>query len=300
MVPLLQAGAIALAIGIILSLTISRSIAQPLKKVSQASQALADGDYEVRVKSEGPLEIKRLAEGFNSMAQKIQASQQAQNDLVANVAHDLRTPLTSIQGYAQALIDGTAADPESRNHAAETIYQEARRMDKIAKTLLDLSKFQAGEIKLQIQPVDVVDLVRERMDFYHKQIRDGGLSIELQTSHESIILNADHERLIQVIDNLLSNAIAYTNVGGKISIECSRSESEVRIAISDTGVGIPQEDIPRIFERFYRSDKSRQGLGTGLGLSIVKEIVNAHDGDIVVESIVGVGTKFTINLPSAE
>jgi len=295
--PLLQAGIIALTIGIMLSIAISRSIAKPLATISQAALALADGDYEVRVSTEGPQEIKDLTVIFNKMAQQIQASHQAQNDLVANVAHDLRTPLTSIQGYAQALLDGTADEPASRDQAAQTIYEESRRMQEMTKSLLDLARFQAGEIKLHLTAVDIIKLADVRIDFYQKQVHDAGLTLALHTTHKPIIVQADKERLIQVLDNLLNNAIANTRTGGKVTVAPTISDSWAKIAITDTGIGIPQNELPRIFERFYRGDKSRRGAGTGLGLSIVKEIITAHNGTIEVESIVGVGSKFTVSLP---
>jgi two-component system OmpR family sensor kinase len=296
-IPLLQAGAIALAMGIILSITISRSIVKPLKQVSTAAQTLAEGNYDVSVKTKGPQEIQHLAAVFNEMAQQIKASHQAQNDLVANVAHDLRTPLTSIQGYAQALIDGTAAQPESRLHAAQTIYEESRRMDRMAKTLLDLSRFQAGEIKLQFNPVNLVQLAEERIDFYQRQAEDAGLTLEMHASTGQIIVQADKERIIQVLDNLLSNAVTYTMPGGGITVEVAVDTDKATIAVTDSGIGISSDELPRIFERFYRGDKSRQGSGTGLGLSIVKEIVTAHHGEVFAESIAGVGSKFTFYLP---
>ena len=153
---------------------------------------------------------------------------------------------------------------------------------------------------MEISPVDIIDMTRERMDFYQKQVEDADLSIELVSSQESIIIQADRERLIQVLDNLISNAISYTKPGGKITIAPAVDESWLEIAISDTGVGIPNHEIPRLFERFYRSDKSRQGSGTGLGLSIVSEIISAHKGTVTVESIEGVGSKFTVRLPMAD
>ena len=295
--PLLQAGAIALAVGLLLSIGISRSIAKPLSKVSQAAQALADGNYGARVTIEGPEEIKNLAVIFNEMAEQIEASHQAQNDLVANVAHDLRTPLTSIQGYAQALIDGTAHEPANREQAATTIYEESRRMQEMIKSLLDLARFQAGDIKLNLTAVDIIKLAEERIASYQKQAQDAGLLLTLHSAHKSIIVTADKERLIQVMDNLLGNAIAHTPAGGKVTIEPAINDVWVEIAVSDTGIGIPKDELPRIFERFYRGDKSRRGAGTGLGLSIAQEIITAHHGTIEVESIVGVGSKFTVRLP---
>ncbi|MDF1513499.1 MAG: HAMP domain-containing sensor histidine kinase [Anaerolineae bacterium] len=295
--PLLQAGGIALAIGIALSITISHSIARPLSNVSQAALKLADGQYDTRVQTSGPQEIKDLGEVFNEMAQQIQASQEAQNDLVANIAHDLRTPLTSIQGYAQALVDGTAVDPQTRDQAARVIVDESRRMQNMTKTLLDLAKIQAGDIKISRTTVNVAQITSERIEFYRQQITEAGLILEYESTNQTINTQADRGRLIQVLDNLITNAIAYTLPGGKITVATILEDTWVKIIISDTGVGIPPEDLPRIYERFYRGDKSRQGSGTGLGLSIVKEIIHAHGGSIHVESIVGVGSKFTVRLP---
>jgi signal transduction histidine kinase len=297
--PLSQAGIIALTVGLILSISISRSIAKPLSKVSQAARILAEGNYEVRVETNGPQEVQDLARSFNEMARQLHASHQAQNDLVANIAHDLRTPLTSIQGYAQALVDGTAHDDDNRQQAAQTIYDESRRMQKMTKTLLDLAKFQAGEVKLHCTDVDVVQRINERIDFYQMQTNDANISVVLNTLLTSLTIQADNERFVQVIDNLISNAIEYTPPGGKITIDVIKNGGRVVITITDTGVGIPKQELPRIFERFYRGDKSRHGTGTGLGLSIAKEIIVAHKGMIEVESIEGVGSKFTVTLPIA-
>ncbi len=296
--PLLQAGAIALAMGILLAYAISRSIAKPLNTVSRAAQALADGDYGTRVTIKGPEEIEDLALIFNEMAGQVEASHQAQNDLVANVAHDLRTPLTSIQGYAQALMDGTADGSANRAQAARTIYEESRRMQNMINALLDLAKFQTGEIKLNRTAVDITHLVRDRIAFYQNQAQDAGLALIMTSTAESILCPADKERLVQVIDNLLSNALAHTPSGGRVTLDVTSSDLWVELSATDTGTGIPRDEIPRIFERFYRGDKSRRGSGTGLGLSIVKEIVTAHHGTISVESIVGVGSKFTVRLPA--
>lgn len=296
-VPLLQAGAIVLTLGIILSISISRSIARPLRKVSQATDAVSRGRYDVSVEAKGPEEIIQLARSFNTMAEKIQASLQAQNDLVANVAHDLRTPLTSIQGYAQALIDGTANHPESRHQAALTIFEESCRMEKMTKTLLELAKFQAGEITLHLTDVDLIQLLRERAAFFQKQIEDAGLKLILDDLPAFMSVQVDRERLIQVLDNLLSNAITYTQPEGSITLSATIQETWATMSVIDTGCGIPKEEVPRIFERFYRGDRSRQGTGTGLGLSIAREIITAHHGTIDVESVVGVGSKFTIKLP---
>ena len=294
--PLAQAGLIALALGVILAALISRSIARPLHQVAETAQALTDGDLNARAPIEGPEEVRRLAQTFNEMAQHVQISQQAQRDLVANVAHDLRTPLTSIQGFAQALVDGTASTPEIRQRAANTIYEEAQRMHRMTNALLDLARFEAGEIELHQERVDLVHLARTRVEHFALHAQETGVALTVKADAQ-VIVTGDKGRLEQVLDNLLSNALAHTTAGGRVTVIVSAAPPWAELAVTDTGTGIPSEDLPRIFERFYRGDKARKGTGTGLGLAIAREIANAHNGTVHAESVVGVGSKFTVRLP---
>lgn len=294
--PLLQAGAIALILSAILALVISRSIARPLHQVAEAAHRMAQGDLSARAPQAGPREVRDLAYAFNEMGEQVEASQQAQRDLVANVAHDLRTPLTSVQGFAQALVDGTAATPEAQAQAASAIHEEAQRMRRMTDTLLELARLEAGDTALEKEPVDLAALVRKRADHVRPWAVEAEKHLEIEAD-DRVPVMGDTNRLAQVLDNLISNALQHTDAGGRITITVNQTPEEALLVVADTGTGIPKDEIPRIFERFYRGDQARGGRGTGLGLAIVKEIVNAHGGTVSAESVVGVGSKFTVRLP---
>lgn len=297
--PMLEAGLLALAVGFILAVIISRSIARPLQQVAGAAESLAQGNLDARAPVEGPEEVRALARSFNEMGHRVQTSQQAQRDLVANVAHDLRTPLTSVQGFAQALVDGTASTPETQRQAAEAIYEEAGRMRRMVDALLDLARFEAGQVEMERRPVDLAELVRKRVAAFRPRAEEADIELRAEVLEEAVVLPADEGRLAQVLDNLLSNALKYTASGGRVTVIVESAPPWAQMAVTDTGRGIPPEDLARIFQRFYRADKARGGESAGLGLAIVREIVRAHGGTVTAESVVGVGSKFTVRLPLA-
>jgi len=222
----------------------------------------------------------------------------AQRDLVANVAHDLRTPLTSVEGFAQALVDGTAVTPAAQRQAAGAIYEEAGRMRRMVNQLLDLARFEAGQVQVERAPVDLAALARKRTQVWEPQAGEAGIALRVEVSGAPVVVAGDEGRLAQVLDNLLSNALKYTEAGGRVTVSVTGTPSEVLLTVADTGEGIPSEALERIFERFYRGDPSRGGESTGLGLAIVREIVRAHAGTICAESVVDVGSKFTVRFPA--
>ena len=304
-------GIVALLVSIGVAFLITRSIAKPLQQIASATEEIARGDYDQQLNIASPEEVRRLADSFNAMVREVKASRQAQQDFVANVSHDLKTPLTSIRGFSQALLDGAAADQESGRRAAQIIHEEAGRMARLVDDLLDLARIEAGQIVMAQEPVPLPELLQEcadKMALLAEQ-SDVTIAVELEADG-NLIIKGDRDRLAQVIGNLLDNALKHTPPAGRISL-AGRSvveegtkrgqepRSHVEITISDTGAGIPPEDLSRIFERFYRGDKSRtkDGKGAGLGLAIVKEIIQAHGGHVKAESVVGLGTKFTITLP---
>lgn len=296
--PLLRAGLAALILGIALAALISHSIARPLNQVAQTTHEIASGNFEARAPEEGPEEVQDLARAFNHMVDHVQASREAQRNLVANIAHDLRTPLTSIQGFAQALIDGTAADPQAQHQAANAIYEESRRLHTMTSALLDLARFEAGQIELAQEPVNLEALVQRRLARFKPQAEDAGVALLLKKVAPPATILGDEGRLEQLLDNLLSNAIKHTPAEGRVTVEiASSSPSWTTLTVSDTGTGIPPEALSHIFERFYRGDRSRHGPGTGLGLAIAREIVIAHGGTIDVASTLDAGTTFRVKLP---
>lgn len=299
--PLVRAGTMALVLSVLLALLVSRSVAAPLRRVSEAAEALARGESGRRAVVSGPTEVQALARSFNTMADRVEATQRAQRDFVANVSHDLKTPLTSIQGFSQALLDGTASTPEAMARAARVIHEEAELMQRLVNDLLVLARFDAGQMVMARQPVGVESLLRGCVEKLTPQAQQAGVTLEMNVP-AGLTVVGDADRLTQVFSNVVDNAIAHTPAGGKITLEARQTEEAqaVEVAITDTGEGIPAEELPRIFERFYQVDKSRQhSRGTGLGLAIAKEIVEAHGGTIGVESVTGLGTRFTVCLDAA-
>ncbi len=297
--PLVQAGVVALLLSILLALLISRSVAAPLRQVAGAAQAIAQGQTSTRAPISGPVEVQDLARSFNTMADQVEAAQRSQRELVANVSHELKTPLTSIQGFSQALLDGTASTPEAMAHAAGIIYEEAERMRRLVDELLTLARFDAGRMVMAREPVELGPLLQGCAEKLAPQARAAGVLLELDVP-EHLFVTGDADRLAQVFTNLLDNAAAHTAGGGKVTVAARQIEEghSVEVTVTDTGEGIPAELLPRVFERFYQVDQSRQrGRGAGLGLAITKEIVEAHGGTITAESVVGLGSKFTVRLP---
>lgn len=312
------AGIIAFFVALILGAVIARSVSTPLKQIARASDSVAAGDYSQQVPVSGPAEVQQVAGAFNSMTTQVQLGQQAMKDFVSNVSHDLKTPLTSIQGFSQALLDGTAADGETRLRAARIINDEATRMRRMVDDLLDLARIDAGQVNIEPHPLDVGALLTITLDSLSVQFAESHIALKTEISPLPNILG-DADRLKQVFSNLLDNALKFTPEHGIITVASDvtgvppdastiirkrntlpPTQKFVRIMLADTGSGIPQPELKRIFERFYQVDKSRkQNHGTGLGLAIAFNIIKAHHGYIDAKSIVGQGTTFTVWLPVA-
>lgn len=299
---LVWAGAIALALSAVVAALIAYSITRPLERIAKAAEEIAAGNYEQQLDISSPVEVARLATSFNSMAHQVQSTLQSQQDLVANVSHELKTPLTSIQGFSQALLDGTAGDEASRQRAATVIHEESGRMRRLVDELLDLARLEAGQVTLAREPVDVGELLQASVARFAPQAEQMGVRLEAAVSPFLPAVVGDVDRLEQVLGNLLDNALQHAqNVsdGGKVMLRAERRDHLVVCSVADNGSGIPPDELPRIFERFYQVDKSRarQGSSAGLGLAIVQEIVQAHGGQIRAESVEGLGTRFTIEFP---
>lgn len=297
--PLLQSAAAGILISVVLALFIARSVSRPMQNLAQAVDQVAGDNFDHAVPVAGPGELRLLARAFNDMIARVKSSQQSRRDFVANVSHELKTPLTSIHGFSQAIIDGTAGDPDSVRRSAAIINEEAERMRRLVDGLLDLARLDAGQSALHRTPTDLSAILlalAERL-----APRAAKSNIALHTDLEALAsMHADSDRLAQVFTNLLDNALKHTPAGGAITLGARMHGGWAEITVTDNGQGIPAEDLPRIFERFYRVDKSRvAGKGYGLGLAITKEIVQAHGGSITAESVHGLGTKFTVRLPVA-
>jgi signal transduction histidine kinase len=315
---LLVAGAITLLVSLLAALILARSIAKPITQLTQATEAIARGHYESRVRVTEDNELGRLGTSFNTMAEQVQHVRQMEKDFLANVSHELKTPLTSIQGFSQAILDGAVQDIQDVQHAAQTIYDETTRMARLVGDLLTLARLESGELPLAKEKLDLAQLLPCWVDRLQPRARSLNETLVAMVDPLPPVIG-DAGRLEQVVTNLVENALKYNHAGGSVTVSAKAETVEVTsksgitsrrrstqapsthwvtIAVADTGSGISNEDQKRLFERFYRGDKARVAGGTGLGLSIAYEIVAAHGGKLSVESEVGHGSTFTVRLPS--
>jgi two-component system OmpR family sensor kinase len=296
--PLFQAGLASLALSILLSFLIARWIAKPLDRMAHAARAVAAGDFKRDLRTTGPQEVESLATAFNEMIRQVESSQNSQRDFVANVSHELKTPLTSIQGFAQAILDGTAEDTTSLQHAAQVIFDESDRLKRLVEDLLDLARIDAGQIDFRRDRVDLKAIITNVSDRLGLRARESGVDIQEQLPAIPPMIG-DGDRLAQVFTNLVDNAIEHSPAGGCIRISGEASQGWVSIYVEDEGPGIPAQELSRIFERFYQMDKARSSRGVGLGLPISREIIRNHYGELSATSEVGRGSRFTVRLPLA-
>jgi signal transduction histidine kinase len=297
--PVVLAGSFALAVSILLSLLIARWIAAPLDRIAGAARAVSAGDYDQSLIVSGPQETQSLAMAFNEMVRDVKASQQSQRDFVANISHELKTPLTSIQGFAQAILDGTAADPGEREHAALVIREESERLKRLVQDLLDLARLDSGQMNFDRQRVNLNALLAAVAERLSVKAAEANVQVSLELPQFPPLVG-DGDRLAQVFTNLLDNAIKHSTGDGHVQICGEVNPGWVSVHVDDTGTGIPPEDLERIFERFYMVDKARPGgidRGSGLGLAISQEIVRVHAGHITAQSQIGKGSRFTVQLP---
>ncbi len=293
---LILAGSLALGAAIIVGLFLSRSIYRPLQAVSEAARSVARGRFDHKVAVKGTSEARELAESFNHMTDEVNRQQAALREFLANVSHDLQTPLTSINGFSQALLDGTIEDTKSRQNASRIIEEESRRLLRLVEGLLDLSRMEAGQIEVNLARVDTGDLLQHIHALF--ALRSEELDVDLRVNCAEVPdVLGDIDRLEQVLANLVDNALRLTPPGGEVVLSARReSEVTVGIAVADTGTGIPEEAIPHLFDRFYRSDRPGAQGGTGLGLAIARELSRAQQGEIQVESRWNEGTVFRVLL----
>ena len=303
LLPILEGGAIALLVSLILAFALSRWVADPLQQLVTAARDYPS-DAMKPVESHGPREVQDLTRAFNSMIVRVKSIQKSQRDFVANVSHELKTPLTSVQGFAQAILDDTADTPEARKQAAQIIYNEAGRMHRMALDLLDLARLEAGTADLKMSVVDVGALLRGVVEKFTPQAQKAEVNLHVNVPENLSTLTGDGDRLAQVLTNLVDNALKFTPASGQVTLSAKIVGIEMELSVTDTGRGVPNEALPRLFDRFYQVDSSRAGgetaavrRGAGLGLAIVQEIVQAHGGKIGVRSQVGHGTTFVIHLP---
>lgn len=294
-IPFTIGGIIALVTSLVIAIIFARSIYNPLNKVKDAVHRVAQGDYEQRVPEEGPREVKELATGFNQMTEQVKRSQLQLRHFVADVSHELKSPLTAIQGFSQALIDGTANDQETRTKATNIINTESKRMRRQVDELLDLSRMQSGQFKLTKETVSINELLKHCHDIFDVQAREKNVQLKLEVE-DSLLVSGDIDRLEQLFCNLLDNAIKNTPPAGKEhTIARKTTDGFVEVKVIDEGPGIHPDQLPHVFERFYQVTGVRTGVG--LGLTIAREIIRAHGGTIEARSEPGEGAEFVVKLP---
>jgi signal transduction histidine kinase len=296
LLPLLWSGLAALVLSIALAAIIARSFYSPVRTLTDAATCMAEGRYGEQVPVSGPPELKRLAAAFNAMASQVKLSQQRLRDFVADVSHELKSPLTSIGGFSQALLDGTAAGEESRLRAAEIIRDESRRVASQVDDLLLLSRMQAGQLSLAKESVSLRELVELCVELFSLRALERSIIVEVAVADDLQVVG-DTDRLKQVLANLLDNALKHSPPHGVVTLSATRAESGwVEVSVRDSGPGIPPDMLEHVFERFYQGTGIRTGVG--LGLAIAREIALAHGGTICAANAPEGGAEFTVRLPA--
>lgn len=302
---LLFATGAAFMAAISISVFVSRRIVAPIRHMMKASQRIAEGHYDERVELPGGNvgaqmdELGQLAMSFNRMAEKLEDTEEMRKQLIGDVAHELRTPLTTIQGSMEGLIDGVLPPDEE---VFQNVHREAARLQSLVRDLQELSRVESGALPVKPKPVDPLDLTRKACSQLERQFEDKGVALFHRVPEDLPQVFADEDRIGQVLLNLIGNALQYTPGGGWVRVSASTSREAVVFSVEDSGIGIDRENIPHVFTRFYRVDKSRSrvGGGTGIGLTIAKYLVEASGGRIRAESPgAGEGSTFTFTLPRA-
>jgi len=299
------AAALSLLVSTGVAVVLARSIAGPIAQITRASERMARGDYDQHILVRGHDEVGKLAESFNRMAREVARSHRTLKDFLVNVSHELRTPLTSIQGFAQAMADGTVLTPEEYAAAGQVVEEESNRMRRLVDDLLELSRLESGQVRMEREPMDLKELLRASVHRAQRWADEKGVSLGLEVGTLPPILGDGHW-LEQVFANLLDNAVKHTPADGLVTVRAhsepvgSSGQRGIVVEVHNTGSCIPPEDLPRVFERFYQVDRSRATVGTGLGLAIVQEIVQAHGGAVSARSDSAVGTAFVVALPAVE
>ena len=281
------------------SLFVTRRIVAPILAMTRASMRIADGRYGERVPVPSEDELGQLAEHFNRMAGTLRRVEEHRRDLIADVAHELRTPLASIGGYMEGMLDGVIPPEPETFHR---VHRETERLQRLVGDLQELSRAEAGQVPLHLRRVDVRTLVEAAAVRLRPQFEDKGVELAIEVPAGLPPLLVDPDRIGQVLVNLAGNALQYTPAGGRVQVYTRRDPGGVAIAVADTGIGIPGEHLPHVFDRFYRVDRSRARAsgGSGIGLTIARHLVEAHGGSIRAESAgPGRGSTFTVTLPPA-
>ncbi len=290
----LFAALVAVVVAAVLATLVAARFVQPLREIGAAARRIAQGRYESRIERRGPDEIVSLANSFNQMAEALEEQERMRREFIANAAHELRTPLTNLKGYLEALRDGVI--PPDRD-TFESLWEETERLVRLSHGLDTLAAGDAAGPPPLVD-LDLAAVIRSAVELAHPAAQAAGLDLEVE-SPPDLRVRGDSDQLAQVLGNLLQNALRYTPAGGRVLVTARRRRTDVLVAVTNPGEGIPPSDLPHVFERFYRVDKSRDRArgGAGIGLSIVKQLVEAHGGAVGAESTGG-QTRVWFSLPA--
>jgi len=317
----LKAALLASAVAAVVAYFLSSTITGPLQKMAQAAQAISRGSFKEKVDVKSADELGDLAQAMNSMSdeisalidsltqekEKLRALIEERTNMMSDISHDLRTPVTSIRGFVEALRDGIIKDEAERAHTLDIIHEESERLARLVDDLFYMARLESEESPVEMKEIDLLALVRNTVETITPLAMEKDLSVRLSTDEAvaslgqvKIVGSAD--RLTRAILNLLDNAVKYSPRGGQVKVNVKVEDGNAVVSVSDEGPGIPADEIPRLFERFYRADKARSRArpGAGLGLSIAKLIVEQHGGSVRVDSVVGRGSTFSVSLPMAK
>lgn len=276
---------------------ISKRITNPIKKLNNAAKSIAMGEYENRVEIEGDDELSELSETFNYMAGAIERHETARTSFLANIAHELRTPMTTITGFVEGILDGTIPD-ERHSQYLSIVLDESKRLSRLINDLMDMNKLEQGKFNIEMRDFDINEMIRLQIIKMEKRITDKNINLTVNFESDSLHVTADKDSIQRVVINLFDNAVKFTQENGFIDIRTGMTNGKAFVSVQNSGEGIEEEDLKHIFDRFYKSDKSRSldKMGVGLGLYIVKSIIMAHKEKIWAESEPGDYTRFNFTL----
>lgn len=296
-VSLLSGVAVLMLVFVVLYI-LTYNLVRPLRKMAAATRQFSRGDFSHRISVKGRDEVAELAASLNNMASSLASEEEMQRNFIANVSHELKTPMTTISGFVDGILDGTIP-AEKQKHYLQIVSGETKRLSRLVRVMLDLSRLDSGQLKLHPVTFDLTETVCSGLLTFEQAIDKKGLTVTGLDGCEPAKINGDYDLIQQVVYNLLENAVKFTEEGGTISIHIVKKNGRTWCTIRNTGAGIPSTELPHIFERFYKSDRSRSldKSGTGLGLYLVKGIINLHSGEITVRSVEGEYCEFVFWIP---
>ena len=289
-----------LLISFVATYFVTLKMVRPLREMSTAAKKFGQGDFTTRIRIDGDDEIGQLAMSFNNMARSLSELESMRRSFIANVSHELKTPMTSIAGFIDGILDGTIGKDQER-HYLRIVSDEVKRLSRLVRSMLNLSRIEAGELKVQTTPFNILEIICETVFSFEQSIEQKKLDIRgLDT--DKVMVDADPDLIHQVVYNLVDNAVKFVSEGGYLEFSFSVDASMTYVGIRNSGEGLSKEEIPRVFDRFYKTDRSRgvDKNGVGLGLYLVRSIINLHGGDIIVKSVQGEYTEFVFSVPTAK